>query len=145
MHVFSRFQNIKLSCSRSKAVWPTRKSHGVVLFVSMEYPWRSVIRHPLHLDDIYIWRRLLETKCVGDKFEMLVTDLIPWENHQHNGKSCKHNDSTTNISNRSLSWSHRHNDVTNITICCHRAYSLLWKTPKIMILFSKLTYWFQIT
>ena len=22
------------------------------------------------------WRRMLETKCVGDKFEMLVTDLI---------------------------------------------------------------------
>ena len=31
------------------------------------------------------WWRMLETKCVGDKFEMLVTDLH-CENHQHNEK-----------------------------------------------------------
>ena len=37
---------------------------------------------------------MLETKCVGDKFEMLVTDLINWENHHHNEekKSYQHND-----------------------------------------------------
>ena len=40
---------------------------------------------------------MLETKSVGDKFEMLVTDLIHWENHQHNEKSRQHNDSATNI------------------------------------------------
>ena len=32
------------------------------------------------------WLRMLETKCVGAKFEMLMTDLIHWENHQHNEK-----------------------------------------------------------
>ena len=32
------------------------------------------------------WWRMLETKCVGDKFEMLLTDLIHWENRQHNEK-----------------------------------------------------------
>ena len=32
---------------------------------------------------------------------MLVTDLIHWENHQHNEKSRQHNDSFTNISNQS--------------------------------------------
>ena len=48
------------------------------------------------------WWRMLETKCVGDKFEMLVTDLIHWENHQHAEKSWQHN-------------GHQHNDVTNIT------------------------------
>jgi len=45
-----------------------------------------------------------------------VTDLIHWENHQHNGKSRQHNDSITNISNRLPSSSHQHNDVTNITM-----------------------------
>ena len=30
--------------------------------------------------------RMLETKCVG-QVEMLVTDLIHWENHQHNENS----------------------------------------------------------
>ena len=29
------------------------------------------------------WWRMLETQCVGDKSEMLMTDLIHWENHQH--------------------------------------------------------------
>ena len=38
--------------------------------------------------------------CVDDKFEMLVTDLIHWKNHQHNEKSCEHIDSVTKISNR---------------------------------------------
>ena len=36
------------------------------------------------------WWRMLETKCVGDKFEMLVTDLIHWKKHQHNEKSHQH-------------------------------------------------------
>ena len=40
---------------------------------------------------------MLETKCVGDKLEMLVTDLIHGENHQHNEKSRQHNDSATKI------------------------------------------------
>ena len=35
---------------------------------------------------------------VGDRFRMLVTDLIHWKNHQHNEKN------------------HQHNDVTNITV-----------------------------
>ena len=34
---------------------------------------------------------------LGDRFRMLVTDLIHWKNHQHNGKSHQHNDSGTNI------------------------------------------------
>jgi len=38
---------------------------------------------------------------VGDKFEMLVTDLMHWKNHQHNEKSRQHIDSGTNISNQS--------------------------------------------
>ena len=45
------------------------------------------------------WWRMLETKCVGDKFKMLVAN----KNHQHNKKSRQHNDSVTNISNRSPS------------------------------------------
>ena len=28
------------------------------------------------------WWRMLETKCVGDKFKILVTDLIQWKNDQ---------------------------------------------------------------
>ena len=40
---------------------------------------------------------------VGDRFRMLVTDLIHWENHQHNAKSRQHNDSATNIWNQSPS------------------------------------------
>jgi hypothetical protein len=40
---------------------------------------------------------------VGDNFEMLVTDLIQKENHQHNEKSRQHNDSDSNIFNRSPS------------------------------------------
>ena len=39
----------------------------------------------------------------GDRFRMLVTDLIHWENHQHNEKSRQHNDSGTNIWNQSPS------------------------------------------
>ena len=42
------------------------------------------------------WWRMLETKCVDDKFKMLVTDLIHWKN-------CQNNDSVTNILNRSPS------------------------------------------
>ena len=42
---------------------------------------------------------MLETKCAGDKFEMLVTDLIYWENNQQNEKSRQRDDSATNISN----------------------------------------------
>ena len=40
---------------------------------------------------------------VGDRFRMLVTDLIHRENHQHNEKSRQHNDSATNIWNQSPS------------------------------------------
>jgi len=45
---------------------------------------------------------MLETKCVGDKVKMLVTDLIHWNNRQHNEKSrqrfChQHLKSVTNI------------------------------------------------
>ena len=53
---------------------------------------------------------------VGDRFRMLVTDLIHWKNHQHNEKNHQHNDSVTNISTRSPSKSHQHNDVTNMTV-----------------------------
>jgi len=60
--------------------------------------------------------RLWETKRVGDKFEGLVTDLIHRENHRLNEKSHQHNDSATNILNRSSSKSHKHNDVTNINV-----------------------------
>ena len=38
--------------------------------------------------------------CVDDKFEMLVTDLIHWKNHQHNEKSRQHIDLATKISNK---------------------------------------------
>ena len=40
------------------------------------------------------WWRMLETKCVGDKFKILVTDLMT---------SRQHNDSFTNTLNRSPS------------------------------------------
>ena len=53
---------------------------------------------------------------VGDWFRMLVTYLLPWKNHRHNEKSRQHNDSATNISNRSPSYGHQHNDVNNITV-----------------------------
>ena len=46
------------------------------------------------------WRRMLETKCVGDKFEMLVTNLIHWENHQNNEKSRHYNDFATIFRNQ---------------------------------------------
>ena len=62
------------------------------------------------------WWRIMETECVGDKFEMLVTDLIYRKNHHYSEKSGQHNDSANNISNRSPSWSHQHNDVTNINV-----------------------------
>ena len=45
---------------------------------------------------------------VGDRFKMLVTNFIHWENHQHDDlKSVTNGDSP--------SQSHQHNDVTNIT------------------------------
>ena len=49
------------------------------------------------------WWRIMETECVGDKFEMLVTDLIYRKNHHYSEKSGQHNDSANNISNRSPS------------------------------------------
>ena len=52
---------------------------------------------------------MLETKCVGDKFDMLVTDLKHSENHQHNEKSRQLNDSATSEISHHLK-------VTNITI-----------------------------
>ena len=45
---------------------------------------------------------------IGDRFRMLVTDLIHWINHQHNAKSRQHIDSVANISN--------HYKVTNVTM-----------------------------
>ena len=33
-----------------------------------------------------LWWQILATKCAGDKFEILVTDLIHWKNDQHNEK-----------------------------------------------------------
>ena len=47
---------------------------------------------------------------------MLVADLIQSKNHEHNEKSHQHNDSVTNILNRSPSLNHQHNVVTNITV-----------------------------
>ena len=44
-------------------------------------------------DQIWWWHVL----DVGDRFRMLVTDLIHWENQQHNEKSRQHNDSATDI------------------------------------------------
>ena len=46
---------------------------------------------------------------------MLVTDKIHWTNYQHNKKRRQHNDSVTNILNRSLIINHQYNVVTNIT------------------------------
>ena len=40
---------------------------------------------------------MLETKSVGDKFNMMVTDCIYGENHQNNEKNRQHNDSATDI------------------------------------------------
>ena len=68
---------------------------------------------------------------VGDRFIMLVTYLIHWENHQHNEKSRQHNESATNISNQSPSWSHQHNDVTNITVT-HAAVSILARSQIVL-------------
>ena len=75
-----------------------RSSNGWSLKLnrSLEYGWLNIVR--LHR----CWLRMLETKYVGDKFEMLVTDSN-LENHQHNGKSHQHNDSATHISNQSPS------------------------------------------
>ena len=54
---------------------------------------------------------------VGDRFRMLVTDLIHWENRQHNEKSRQHNDSVTNIMILSpTSEISHHHKVTNITM-----------------------------
>ena len=67
------------------------------------------------------WWRMLATHCVGDKFEMLVTD-----------SGCRqHNDSAINIWNQSPSWSHQHNDVTNITVT-HLIYC---------VYYQKCSYW----
>ena len=60
------------------------------------------------------WWLMLETKCVGDKFEILVTDLH-WENHQHNEKSRQHNDSAWQNLPPTSQISHRHK-ITNITV-----------------------------
>ena len=64
---------------------------------------------------------------VNDRFRMLVTDLIHWENHQHNEKSRQHHDSATNIWNHSPSKIQQHNGVANITVT-HRAWNsrYLW-------------------
>ena len=38
------------------------------------------------MKDQRFWWRMLETKCVGDKFKMLLTDLKHWKKNQHNEK-----------------------------------------------------------
>ena len=53
---------------------------------------------------------------VGDRYRMLMTGLMHWKSHQDNEKNRQHHDRSTNISNRSPSQSHQHNDVTNITV-----------------------------
>ena len=44
--------------------------------------------------------RYVRDQMCGDKSEMLMTDLIHWENQQDNEKSRQHNDSATNIWNQ---------------------------------------------
>ena len=58
---------------------------------------------------------MLETKCVGDKFEMLMTDLIHWKTHQHIEKSRQHKWCYIMILPPTSQISHHHK-VTNITI-----------------------------
>ena len=48
--------------------------------------------------DKMCWRQVED---VGYRFKMLVADLLQSKNHDHNEKSHKHNDSVTNILNRS--------------------------------------------
>ena len=50
--------------------------------------------------DQMCWLQVLD---VGDRFRMLVIDLIHWEIHQHNEKGYQRNDSVTNIWNQSPS------------------------------------------
>ena len=63
---------------------------------------------------IYIWTKIKGDIDVGDMFKMLVTDVIHCKNHQHNEKSRHHNDSFTNILNRSPSKNHQHNVVAKL-------------------------------
>jgi len=85
----------------------------------VEYSWVAIPLNPGFLrfsnlvnetwDDIDVggecWRQnvLVTSLNVADRSNMLVTDLIHWKDHQHNGKSRQHNDSVTNILNRSPS------------------------------------------
>ena len=39
---------------------------------------------------------MLEMKCIGDKFELLVAEFHT-ENHQHNEQKCVHKNYTINI------------------------------------------------
>ena len=57
---------------------------------------------------------------VGDRFRMLLIDLIHWENHQHNEKKsptqwfCQQHLKSVTI--KSVTISYQHKDVTNITV-----------------------------
>ena len=42
------------------------------------------------------WWRMLETKCVDDNFDLLITDILHWESHQY-FLCAKHYDSVTTI------------------------------------------------
>ena len=68
-------------------------------FLGQKFPSSRFLNYLFQWHASHLWR-MLETKCVGNKFDvaniMLVTDLINWENHQHNEKCRQHNDSATN-------------------------------------------------
>ena len=72
-------------------------------------------------DQTYWW----QVSDVGDRFRILVTDLIHWENHQHYEESHQHNDSVTNIG-------HYHK-ITNITLSTTSLLFLGWWTRKFVV------------
>ena len=83
-----------MNINKLRSKWPERMSDGI------KFSKNLIIN-----DNGRCWWRMLETKCAIDKFEMLVTDLMHWKNHQHNDQSRQHN-------------------VTNITVSMTRALGL---------------------
>ena len=66
----------------------------------MHIIWRVISMLMTDFGDQMCWWQIRDD---GDRFRMLVTDSIHWENHQHNEKGRQHNDSAANIWNQSSS------------------------------------------
>ena len=102
-------------------------------YINIHYDW-----HILYIRLHRCWWRMLETKCVGDKFEMLVTDSGCWWPISYIEKITNITKKVANILILSpISQIGHHNKVINITITV--GFTVLKKLHQYILGYFRLT------